>query len=287
MSLRVSLLILLLALGPVSADAPPVDGGETVRGVETKIEQKLRMLGHLLLSPQLTRRAKASDDPLAAELIARSRANHLLGKQYLERGQMLEAQAVLDFALRDLSAGTQLLNVSRRKQDKYHRFLEQLDSLALPDWETTSDGEDEGLQARFTQLDDRRKQALRLAGAGAYDEATALLQQAYRIKVALLEDLRDEKTIVYGLDFDSIQDEYQYAINRGYHYLELVHLVLSRAELEEWQRVELDDHLRRAMVDIETAEHLEIEGKFGEAVTLLEQSIEHLASILRLVGVDI
>lgn len=258
-----------------------------IRGVESKIEQKLRMLGHLLRSPELMRKAQASDDPLAAELIARSSANHLLGKQYLERGQMLEAEAVLDFALRDLSAGTQLLNVSRRMQDKYHRFLEQLDSLVLPDWEATSDGEDEDLQERFAQLDARRKQALRHAGAGAYDEATALLQQAYRIKVALLEDLRGEKTIVYGLDFDSVQHEYQYAINRGYHYLELVHLVLSRAELEEQQRVELDDHLYRAMVDIETAESLEIEGKFGEAVTLLEQSIDHLATILRLVGVDI
>ncbi len=258
-----------------------------MRGVDTKIEQKIRMLRYLLTNPQLTRRADAGDDPLATELVARARANLQLGETYFDQRQFLEAEAVLDFALRDLSAGSQLLSVSRRQQDKFQRFLEQLDSFALPDFEQLSEAEDEQLQSRLLEVDEWRNQAIRRAGRGAYEEAIALLKRAYRAKVALVDSLPHASTIVYELEFDSIQDEYQYLINRSYHYLELVHFALSQSEIDEQGRAEFDGQLSHAMVDIEAAESLEIEGRYREALGLLDRSVEQLSAILRTMGVDI
>lgn len=289
MAIRLTFFLLTIGLFPpgLAAQDDAANGSEVVRGVDTKIAQKIHMLRYLLTNPQLTRRAESGDDPLASELVARARANLELGEAYFEQRQFLEAEAVLDFALRDLSAGSQLLSVSRRKQDKFRRFLEQLDSFALPDFEQLSDAEDEQLQSRLLEVGEWRNQAIRRAGGGAYDEAIALLKRAYRAKVSLVDSLPHASTIVYDLDFDSIQDEYQYAINRSYHYLELVHFALSRGEIEAQGRAAFDDLLSRAMVDIEAAESLEIEGRYREALGRLERSLEQLSTILRTMGVDI
>ncbi len=285
--LTVSLFIIGFFSLALTAQDYATGGVEVVRGVETKIEQKIRMLHYLLTNPQLTRRADAGDDPLASELVGRARANLQLGETYFNQLQYLEAEAVLDFALRDLSAGSQLLSVSRRQQDKFRRFLEQLDSFALPEFEQLSEAEEEQLQSRLLEVDERRNQAIRRADGSAYDEAIALLKQAYRLKISLVDSLPHASTIVYDLEFDSIQDEYQYFVNRSYHYLDLVHFALSESQIGEQGRAVFDDRLAQSMVDIEAAETLEVEGRYREALGLLDRSIERLSSILRMLGVDI
>lgn len=289
MAIRLTVSLFITGLFPLALPAQDyaTSGVEVVRGVETKIEQKIRMLHYLLTNPQLTRRADAGDDPLASELVGRARANLQLGETYFNQLQYLEAEAVLDFALRDLSAGSQLLSVSRRQQDKFRRFLEQLDSFALPEFEQLSEAEEEQLQSRLLEVDERRNQAIRRADGSAYDEAIALLKQAYRLKISLVDSLPHASTIVYDLEFDSIQDEYQYFVNRSYHYLDLVHFALSESQIGEQGRAVLDDRLAQSMVDIEAAETLEVEGRYREALGLLDRSIERLSSILRMLGVDI
>ncbi len=289
MAIRLTVSLFITGLFPLALPAQDyaTSGVEVVRGVETKIEQKIRMLHYLLTNPQLTRRADAGDDPLASELVGRARANLQLGETYFNQLQYLEAEAVLDFALRDLSAGSQLLSVSRRQQDKFRRFLEQLDSFALPEFEQLSEAEEEQLQSRLLEVDERRNQAIRRADGSAYDEAIALLKQAYRLKISLVDSLPHASTIVYDLEFDSIQDEYQYFVNRSYHYLDLVHFALSESQIGEQGRAVFDDRLAQSMVDIEAAETLEVEGRYREALGLLDRSIERLSSILRMLGVDI
>ncbi len=289
MAIRLTVSLFITGLFPLALPAQDyaTSGVEVVRGVETKIEQKIRMLHYLLTNPQLTRRADAGDDPLASELVGRARANLQLGETYFNQLQYLEAEAVLDFALRDLSAGSQLLSVSRRQQDKFRRFLEQLDSFALPEFEQLSEAEEEQLQSRLLEVDERRNRAIRRADGSAYDEAIALLKQAYRLKISLVDSLPHASTIVYDLEFDSIQDEYQYFVNRSYHYLDLVHFALSESQIGEQGRAVFDDRLAQSMVDIEAAETLEVEGRYREALGLLDRSIERLSSILRMLGVDI
>ena len=63
------------------------------------------------------------------ELLARAAENFLKVEEYFDRGQYLEAEAVLDYVLRDLSASSQLLSVSQQKKSRYQHFVEQLDKV--------------------------------------------------------------------------------------------------------------------------------------------------------------
>jgi hypothetical protein len=93
--------------------------------------------------------------------------------------------------------------------------------------------------------------------------------------------------IVYDLVFDSIQEEYKYLNQRSYHYLELVEIALARTEIELQTRKLVDKYIYRSLTDLEAAENLEYQGKFGEAIDMLDETIKQLISVLKLLGVKI
>ncbi len=287
MQFSIFMFIFLLSQNLAFAQNEAIENVANVTAVEAKLEQKIKMVNLILHSPDLLERVKSSNDSLARELLARAAENFLLGEEYFDRGQYLEAEAVIDYVLRDLSASAQLLNGSRLKKNKYRKFIDQLDSFILPEWDQLSESENEFLQDQLEHVSDLRNQAISYAEAEDYDQALALLGQAYGVKSSLVEKLRHQTTIVYDLDFVSNQDEFQYLINRTYHYLELVQYSLSKYETEEQSQKLIDNYIYRSMVNLEIAEGLQNEGIFVEAIPELKQSIALLSAVLRILGVNI
>jgi hypothetical protein len=287
MQFSIFIFIFLLSQNLAFAQNEAIENVANVTAVEARLGQKIKMVNHILNSPDLLERVDSSNDSLAKELLARAAVNFLVGEGYFGRGQYLEAEAVVDYVLRDLSACSQLINVSQLKKKNYKNFIAQLDSFILPEWEELSESEDDFLSNQLEQVSDLRNQAIRHADAGDYDEALALLGQAYGMKSDLLDKLQHETTIVYDLDFDSNQDEFQYLINRTYHYLELVQYSLSKYETDKQSQKLIDNYIYRSMVNLEIAEGLQNEGIFLEAIPVLKQSIALLSAVLRILGVKI
>ena len=132
-----------------------------------------------------------------------------------------------------------------------------------------------------------RERADRHAEAGNFDEAIEVLDRAYGAKVTLFNQLQRETTVVYDLNFGTVQDEYRYLVGRTYHYLELVDYAVSQRAPDEGTQKLLDSYLYRSMVNLEKAENYETDGRFSDAIPVLEQSIAQLTAILKLLGVDI
>jgi tetratricopeptide (TPR) repeat protein len=232
-------------------------------------------------------RVEQSDDSVAKELLARAAQNYLKGEEYYGRGLYLEAEAVLDYVLRDLAASSRLLSMPQQKRNDIRKFLEQLDSFALPEWQELTEQENEWLQSQLVQISDLRTRAIRQADADLYDEAIALLEQAYNLKVSLIDNLKHETTIVYDLNFDTVQDEYQYMINRTYHYLDLVQMALTANDIAGPTRKLTDKYVYGSMQNLEQAETLETQGQFSEAIPILEKSINQLSAVLKILGINI
>ena len=287
--MRIPALILVLilnldmAFAQGQADAAP--GYE--KGVVEKIAQKIKMVNLILHSPGMLQRVEASNDEVARQLLSRAAENFLKGEEYFERGQYLEAEAVLDYVLRDLGASSQLLSLPRQKKNQYVKFLEQLDSFELPAWSNLDEQQNDLLQEKMQQVSELRNEAARLAAEDSFDEAMDLLEQAYRQKVLLLDQFDHETVVVYDLNFETIQDEYQYMINRTYHYLELVQVALSKSEIDGQTLKLTDDYLYRAMLNLENAENFETQGQFSEAIPILDKSINQLSAVLKMLGINI
>lgn len=261
--------------------------GQAQAGVERKLKQKIQMVDHLLNSRELLQRIDDSGDDVARQLLARAAKNFRDGEAYFARGQYLEAEAIIDYVLRDLSASSQLTNVLQLSKNKYRQFVGQLDAFALPDWKHLNAEETRLLQTRLAQVNSLRTRAVVLADAGSYDDAIALLEQAYGIKAGLLEELGHENVVIYELSFATQRDEYRYLLDRTYHFLEMVHLALETRQPDEATQKLVDDLIYRSMLSLDQAEQHEIDNSFGDAIPVLENTIERLSSALKVLGIGI
>lgn len=286
MQVSTFIIIFILSLNLAIAQEVADPGQGNARGVYQKIEQKIKMLNHILHSPDLLQRVQTSNDSVVQELLSRAAQNFLKGEEYFGRGQYLEAEAVLDYVLRDLAASSQLLSVPQQKENEYQKFMEQLDAFALPEWNQISEQENELLQNKLQRVSELRNRAIRKADAGSYDDAIDLLEEAYGLKVSLIDLLEHETTIVYDLNFSTVQDEYQYMINRTYHYLDLVQIALSRSDIDEQTRKLTDQYVYGSMQSLETAESFESQGQFSAAIPILDKTINQLSSVLKILGIN-
>ncbi len=207
-------------------------------------------------------------------------------EEYFARGQFLEAEAIIDYVLRDLSASSQLLNVSNKKRSKYQTLLGQLDSFVLPRWKNLTTEESVFLQNSLQQINELRHQAISKAQSEAYDQAAKSAEKAYRLKVALINKLQHESTVIYGLKFATKNDEYNYLNNRTYHYLELVDLALAKMEIDLQSQNLVDSYIYQSMINLEAAENFESEGMLNEAISVLDKSIQQLSSALKILGIN-
>lgn len=281
------LLILFLYLNMAMAQDESVSEQGDGPGVSEKIAQKIKMVNLILHSPDMLRRVEASGDSVVKALVARAAENFLEGEEYFDRGQYLEAEAVLDYVLRDLSASSQLLSLPQQKISRYQKFLEQLDAFVLPEWRNLDDQENELLQKQLERVSTLRGEAIRQADLELYDEAMASLEEAYGLKTSLINQFAHETEIVYDLNFETVQDEYRYMINRTYHYLELVQMAMAQGEIDEQKQKLADKYLYASMLKLESAEELEVHGQFSEAIPILDQSINQLSTVLKILGIKI
>ena len=245
------------------------------------------MVDYMLSSPVMLQRMQASDDELAKNILARAAVNFLEMEEYFDREQFLEAEAIIDYVLRDISAASRLLNVSRQIKSKYQISLEQLDSFVLPEWKNLSEVENDFLQGALIKIDALRNEAFNHAGSQDYDHAVALVDQAYRLKSSLIEKLQHEQTIVYDLTFETIDEEYEYLNKRSYHYLELVEHAVAESAIDIQTRKLLDSYIYQSILNLEDAESYESEGRVAEANSALEKSIKQLISALKILGITI
>ncbi len=281
------ILIFSLGLALVFAQQEAAVSEQDEKTANDQLYQKIKMVDYMLHSPAMLQRMESSDDKLAKDLLARAAENFLNMDEYFDRGQFLEAEAIIDYVLRDLSAASQLLNISHQKRNKYQKSLEQLDSFVLPAWEDLSIVENEFLQNTLQQISTYRDQAIRYSESDALDQAVELVDKAYQLKITLIEKLKHESTVVYDLKFDTVNDEYNYLNNRTYHYLELVDLALAKKDIDLQTRNLVDNYIQQSMVNLESAENLESEGKYSDAIAVLDKSIKQLTSVLKLLGIKI
>jgi len=287
--MRILNFLLLFTLGLTAGYAQQAETASELAQNESheQLRHKITMVGIMLNSPEMLKRMESSDDPLAKELLARAAENYLEMDEYFDRGQFLEAEAIIDYVLRDLSAASQLMSVSTRKKSVYLKSIEQLDSFVLPEWKQLTNEENEFLQTTLKQIKNLREEAVRHAQAQAFDEATELLTQAYRLKSTLIEKLQHEQTVIYDLAFDSVDEEYDYLNKRTYHYLELVEYALLQEKPAPQTRKLVDDYIYRSVVNLQAAENFKSQDKHKDAISSLDKSIKQLSSVLKLLGINI
>lgn len=287
MRFLIMLSMLFLICGVSLAQQAVGQEPSTESSVNQQLNHKIKMISHILGSSALTDKLQLSDNANARQLITRARENYGKIEAYMSHQQYLEASAVIDFVLRDLSASAQLLSLEDRQMKNFQRSVEKFEAFVLPDWKVMT-GEEQGfLQKTLDRIGEFESFAIENAEAENYIEATKLMETAYYLKTTLIEKLPHESDVIYDLKFSSVEDEYEYMTNRAYHFMELVDLAISKNKPDAQTRKLADKYISRSMIHLEDAKNLELGGKYSEAITVLGKSIEKLSTVLRLMGIKI
>jgi hypothetical protein len=276
-------LLCLLALG-ISAQA-----AEAPDARRTSLEQKLKLVSSVL-SGSKAKQAATSDNAEARTQIAKAQQLADAARESLAKGDLDQAGAALDQALKAVSAASSQSskNLDVAAQRARHAELnEQVQTYRASLADLRKDPKHAaGAGTALEKLDNLTTEAGKLAAANKYTEANKLLADAYLHAANSLTTLRAGQTVTLSLKFDTPADEYAYEQKVNQSHEMLVEMMMAEnktAALTEAANRILDDN-RRAKVE---ADKQAKAGKHPEAIRTLEGATTQLKRALQSFGMPI
>ena len=249
--------------------------------------QKARMLTGFFSSDRL-RQAMAANPEAVAPLETEARAKLAAGQAALDAGQAAEAVALFDAGMRaisravalgsskskwDAQAASVAFVARRRHAELYLSVLENADDITAAEHASVA-----GLRARLGEAD-------RYFANGAFEQAGATLDSAYRDIVDLVTDIRRGRTVVVSKIFETPHDEFEYERQRNQSYVLLVQIALAERAEEQLGLAALAARLttESAMLH-DQAEREAEDSDFVAAIATMERATQRLLVVLRASG---
>ncbi len=208
----------------------------------------------------------------------------------LDEGKALEMESDVDdfistISIRYRNRTENTANKEQLEQVRYTARMQEVisykESLDQMIKEQTEDSSDVFNEFSFSVRVDRAKT---LANEGRHQAAYLVLEGAYNQLMVAIKGFRDNKTLEYKLDFDSIQDEFEYEKRRYESQKLLIELTMQEKELSPTVTEKLQQGLANAAQIHLEASSLAAQELFSESLEVEEQANVQLTSLLRLVG---
>ena len=256
------------------------------------IDSRLAFVDKLLTQSSAARQVKASDNAKAGQLYATASNQYQAAVAARADGNLQDASNSLSSAIRSMYAAVDASNDRQATSDRSERTFERrLDSvnalLDAHDRITDEKGIKSVHLSLLSSIDKDLATAKKLNREGDAPEARAHLDLVYQAVIQAVEELRQGETLVRQLKFESDEDEYRYEVDRNDTHKMLVNLLVENQSTPESnkersrERVAAADQLRR------NAEELADDGKYAQAITVLEQSTSELVKAIRGAGIYI
>jgi len=252
-----------------------------------QLSQKFRMASYLLTHTPLKDRIKSSENKDATQLFKLAQSNFNLVRKKINEKNWLEANAIIDSVLRDLTNASQLLNKGNMSRNKYKENLKRVKSFVLPEWSDLSADEQAYLDRKSEEISGLMNNSKNLANDKEFARASQLLDEVYGIKSQLLKVLKHESTIVYDQLFDTPEEEFDYMLKRSQHYLGLVESVLKDNSFNPQTTKLIDTYVQQGKLGMSKARELEKDKQHEQAIVILDKSIKNLSSSLKIMGIKL
>ena len=128
-------------------------------------------------------------------------------------------------------------------------------------------------------------EAQKLADKNDYVNANKKLEQAQHLITAAIQKMLHSQTIVYDLNFETPQEEYEYELKRFGGYEELIPVAVEQKKPNEGTKKLMDSFVEKGQkkrdIAIETAK----EGDYPRAIAMMQDATKDIRRALRMVGV--
>lgn len=253
------------------------------------VKNKLRYLYQLShVSPLIKRVHNSGCED--AQLLLKSAVNaHGNGELELEQDNLESALEYADQGLRAMATVAKILpNKAREKQAEEVRF-EKLHTHVTGLQKTLSRVEVDASNGALTDLDGIISQSEQLSEAGNYQQATQHLAAVATQLEQALNDAYDTDTLVYELEFDTPEEEYQYEDRRNQEYIRLAEVLRQKDtnSSPDGRGAVIDQSQEKNAALRSEAEILAKSGRFEMATKKMEDGSRILANAMRSLGLAV
>ncbi|MDP2369637.1 hypothetical protein [Rhodoferax sp.] len=291
-----------LLAGVAVAAEPPAGSlnADSAGGIEVganrlrlTVDSKLRLIKSQLTQSPAVQRILQSDHAQAKQKLADAQAVHERAEVELKEGRQEAAIKLLDAALRDIVAASNLVpdmaNLAareRRQNAELREAIRTFQSLhkGLSSRMATIKRHAPGIGTEVARIDEMMERADTLIATGDQHQANVLLNAAYAIVVPTLNRMLSAETIVYELKFESVAQEYAHELARNRSFEELIPIALTRLGTSSEAAALADRYVSQSRDLRELARQQTDKADYRAALKTIQSATAHLERALRIAG---
>lgn len=266
----------------------------TKRGIVTAqmVTQKL-LFADMLVKSKTAQRVKASNIKEAIDW--QNKAFGLLdsARAKLKKGDNATAYAEVESALKALRESARLIprdEAVTLLKDRHQELLTSLRHFEESHAKSygrivKKQGKSAGVGYDKKEVADLKSKAANLAKSGAYSKANNFLTKAQSQITGALQKMLESQTIVYDLNFESEEEEYDYELKRFGGYEELIPVAIEAKKPTQGAIRLMESFLAKARKMRDAAKSKAKEGGYSMAIAMLQDATKEVRRALRMVGV--
>ena len=263
----------------------------TAEAAKLGVGQNIEFVERLIHGSVASKNILESNNEEALQLREKALEHLKKAKEAKERGDNDTITKELHEAKAAIFKGMQLVGkklVNEKKQDNYLKKRHSLEALleAHHRIATEKEGNNESLEVEDyarSQLNEAQAESTK----GDFARALELTNSAYlSVKVSLTK-LREGKTLVRSLHFETKADEYKYELDRNDTHNMLINTVLKEKRADPRLGKMMDIPMSQAEKLRQQAEQEAARGDYENAIKTMEQSTKQIIKAIRLGGIFI
>lgn len=256
------------------------------------VNQKL-MFADMLLKSKNSETVLKSNITEAIELHNKAKKELQAARAKLKAGDNSEAYKKADNAVALLKKSTKLVpNESEleRMKDHYKELsaaIENFEASHKENYERIAkkQGVDAAVNYDKKEAEKLKSSAAQLAKKGDYRSANRNLEKAQHMITEAIHKMLDKQTIVYDLNFETAEEEYQYELKRFSGYEELIPIAVEQKKPAEGAKKLMESFVKKGQDLRDRAVAEAKKGDFPTAIAMLQDATKNVRRGLRMIGV--
>jgi|GEM_PF-1354955 len=277
--------------GAASSENTPAKASQPEVSV-AMVNQKL-MFADMLVNSAASSRVKASANDEAKQTQSKAEALVAQAKEQLKSGDNQGAYSNAEEGLALLKQAAQLVPSEEEiavLRENYEELLHSVDNFKKSHEESYQRMLKAGGEASAVDYDKKQvalltQDAQSLAEKNDFVNANKKLEHAQHIITAAIQQMLNSQTIVYDLNFESPQEEYEYELKRFGGYEELIPVAIEQKKPNEGTQKLMESFVEKGQKMRSIAMDTAKAGDYPRAIAMMQDATKEVRRALRMVGV--
>lgn len=239
------------------------------------------------------RRVAASTDTDVLALFNEAKLKLTQAERLLAQADNAEAQAAIADTMRLFNAAVALVPSEERKAQAKAGYPKLLEKIAVAkdahqrnyDRRVAAAGLAAGVMYDEELIDDLLAEALMQAAVDDFLQANKTLHAALRQVQAATREMLDHQTIVYELNIDTPEGEYQYELNRYLGYEDLIPVAIEKRQPNAGQLLLVQHTVEKAQWMAGQSRAVADQREYPKAIRMMQEATTEIRKALKLMGV--